>query len=78
MKEKPEAHETTSSHPPSRLERTSSKDSQNEGKSESMIDTRDKGDTLPEHSSTAELVGVKDESDVAADQTPKARTEENS
>ncbi len=73
MKEKPEAHETTISHPPSKLERTSSKDSQQDGQSGS-IDTRDK-DTLPEHSSTAELVGgVKDGQDVTAAQVPEART----
>ena len=56
MKEKLEAHETASSHPPSKLDRTLSKDSQNDQQSESMVDTKDKGDTLPEHSSTAQLV----------------------
>ena len=75
MKEKPESNEATSLKPPSKLERTSSKDTQNDRKSESMVDTRDKGVALPEHSSTAELVGVRDTEDVAemgADQAPIA------
>ena len=72
MYDKPEVAEATSSKSSSKLERTSSKDSRNDSKSECMVETRDKGDPLPEHSSTAALVKADETQDTAAGHTPVA------